>query len=88
MIWMRTAMSDSRLVQWQRTGRSQALAVSSDELHGLFVGQVLHAMNGLEVTLDPETFIRLIDETECVTAKAMQMAIASGQPAITEENRH
>lgn len=60
------------------------LAVLGDHFGGLGVGQVLDALLGLEVELDPEALVVRIDETEGMAAETMDVPIALRQAAVAE----
>ena len=65
-----------------------AFAVAADECGTLLVGQAFDALHRLEVELDPEPFIRRVDETVGVRAVAVHVAVGFRQAAIGEEDCH
>jgi hypothetical protein len=62
-----------------------ALAVFSNQLFGLLIGQVPDTLTALEMELDPEALVLGIDEAESVTAEAMHVAVGAGIAAITHQ---
>ena len=62
----------------------RTLAVLGDHFGSLGVGQVLDALLGLEVELDPEALVVRIDEAEGMAAETMDVPIALRQAAVAE----
>ncbi len=53
---------------------------------GLLIGQVLNALLGLQVELDPISFVLGVDKAEGVAAEAMHMAVAGGYTPIAHDD--
>lgn len=62
----------------------RAFAILGDHFGGFGVGQVLDTLLGLEVKLDPETFIAGVDETEGVAAEPVDVPVALRQAPVAE----
>ena len=59
--------------------------VGSLQLRSLFPREVLYALGGDEVVLDPEVLSLLVVPHECVAAIAVHVSIRLGCPPIAEE---
>ena len=65
-----------------------ALAITGDHRGGLLIGQVLDALLGLEVELDPVALVVRTDEAVGVRAKQVHMTVASRNAAVTHHVGH
>ncbi len=65
-----------------------ALAIFGDDRLGLLVGQVLDALLGVEVELDPDALVSRVDHAVGVAAKAVHVAVGEGDPAVAHGDRH
>ena len=65
-----------------------ALAVARDDLAGLFVGEVLDALLGLEVELHPHALVIFVDQAERVAAEAVHVTVAGGDAAVGHDDGH
>ena len=56
-----------------------AFAVLGDDRFGFLVGQVLDALLGTQVELDPDALVLGVDHAEGVAAKAVHVAVGDGE---------
>ncbi len=65
-----------------------AFAILADEGFGLGVGQVLNALLGAEVELDPDALIFRVDEAVGVAAETVHVTEAPRNTTIAHDNRN
>ncbi|MPN01697.1 hypothetical protein SDC9_148908 [bioreactor metagenome] len=63
-------------------------AVAADDLRRLGIGQVLDALLGAEVELDPVTLIGGVDEAEGMRTEAVHVAVSGRDAAVGHDDGH